>query len=200
MVKPIIIETQRFEDFRGWLSVSAEGFHVVQIKQGFSKKAGTLRGLHFQEGEHAQAKLVSCLHGLIFNVAVDLRLGGTYTSIQLSLSKAMQFYNKKCSISNKNALFPTPSLKITSGEILAKEAAEERIWAGRTLPADAPGPRTLRGMHAISHEKCIRIKRTRMQKHPKIKIAKKLENNAETWYNLGTNKPVLVRQRDAVVL
>ena len=55
--KPEIIETQRFEDFRGWLSVSAEGFHVVQINQGFSKKAGTLRGLHFQEGEHAQAKL-----------------------------------------------------------------------------------------------------------------------------------------------
>lgn len=40
--KPEIIETQRFEDFRGWLSVSAEGFHVVQINQGFSKKAGTL--------------------------------------------------------------------------------------------------------------------------------------------------------------
>ena len=78
MVKPIIIETQRFEDFRGWLSVSAEGFHVLQINQGFSKKAGTLRGLHFQEGEHAQAKLVSCLHGSIFNVAVDIRPGDTF--------------------------------------------------------------------------------------------------------------------------
>lgn len=32
------------------------------------------------------------------------------------------------------------SLKITSGEISAKEAAEERIWAGRTPPAAAPGP------------------------------------------------------------
>ena len=54
MVKPIIIETQRFEDFRGWLSVPVDkliDFHVVQINQGFSKKAGTLRGLHFQKGE-----------------------------------------------------------------------------------------------------------------------------------------------------
>ena len=66
--KPKIIETQRFEDFRGWMSVSAEGFHVVQINQGFSKKAGTLRGLHFQKGEHAQAKLVSCLHGSILTL------------------------------------------------------------------------------------------------------------------------------------
>lgn len=66
MVKPIIIETQRFEDFRGWLSVPVDksiDFRVVQINQGFSRKAETLRGLHFQEGEHAQAKLVSCLHG-----------------------------------------------------------------------------------------------------------------------------------------
>ena len=78
MVKPVIIETQQFEDFRGWLSVSAEGFHVVQINQGFSKKAGTLRGLHFQEGEHAKAKLVSCLHGSIFNVSVDIRPGDTF--------------------------------------------------------------------------------------------------------------------------
>ena len=56
MVKPIIIETQHFEDFSGWLSVPVDksiDFHVVQINQGFSKKAGTLRGLHFQEGEHA---------------------------------------------------------------------------------------------------------------------------------------------------
>ena len=45
--KPEIIETQRFEDFRGWLSVSAEGFRVVQINQGFSRKVRTLRGLHF---------------------------------------------------------------------------------------------------------------------------------------------------------
>ena len=39
-----------------------------------------------------------------------------------------------------------------------------------------------------------------MQKIQKHKIAKKLENNAKTWYNFGTNKPVLVRQRYAVVL
>lgn len=45
---------------------------------------------------------------------------------------------------------------------------------GRTnAPGGCPGPRTLRGMHAISHEKCIRIKRTRMQKRPKIQNCEK---------------------------
>lgn len=92
MVKPIIIETQRFEDFRGWLSVSAEGFHVVQINQGYSKKKFTLRGLHYQEGEHSQAKLVSCMHRSIFNVAVDLRSGETYGH---AYGEILSFENQK---------------------------------------------------------------------------------------------------------
>lgn len=98
MVKPVIIETQRFEDFRGWLSVPVDrsiNFHVVQINQGYSKKAFTLRGLHYQEGEHAQAKLISCLHGSIFNVAVDLRPGDTFGhaySAVLSFENRMQMY------------------------------------------------------------------------------------------------------------
>lgn len=81
MDKPIIIETKKYEDFRGWLSVPLDkeiDFHVVQINQGYSRKKFTLRGLHYQEGEHAQAKLVSCLQGSILNVAVDLRQGDTF--------------------------------------------------------------------------------------------------------------------------
>lgn len=93
--KPETIETQRFEDFRGWLSVPVDksiDFRVVQIDQGFSRKAGTLRGLHFQEGEHAQAKLVSCLYGSIFNVAVDLRPGDTFG---YAYGEILSFENQK---------------------------------------------------------------------------------------------------------
>ena len=95
MVKPVIIETQRFEDFRGWLSVPVDksiDFHVVQINQGYSKKAETLRGLYFQEGERAQAKLVSCLHGSIFNVAVDIRPGDTFG---YAYGEILSFENQK---------------------------------------------------------------------------------------------------------
>lgn len=45
--KPEIIETQRFEDFRGWLSVSAEGFHVVQINQLLDSQSQVLHRLAF---------------------------------------------------------------------------------------------------------------------------------------------------------
>lgn len=79
--KPIILTAPVFEDFRGYLAVPYDksiNFNIRQINQGYSKKAYTLRGLHFQEGEYAQAKLVSCLHGSIFNVAVDLRPGENF--------------------------------------------------------------------------------------------------------------------------
>ena len=66
--RPIILTVRAFEDFRGYLAVPYDqsiNFNVRQINQGYSKKAFTLRGLHFQEGEHAQAKLVSCLQGTL---------------------------------------------------------------------------------------------------------------------------------------
>lgn len=93
--RPIILTATVFEDFRGYLAVPYDqsiNFTVRQINQGYSKKAFTLRGLHFQEGEHAQAKLVSCLHGSIFNVAVDLRPGDTFG---YAYSEFLSFENQK---------------------------------------------------------------------------------------------------------
>lgn len=46
---------------------------VVQINHTFTKARGTVRGMHFQRPPHAEMKLVSCLRGAIFDVAVDLR-------------------------------------------------------------------------------------------------------------------------------
>ena len=93
--KPIILTVPVFEDFRGYLAVPYDksiNFTIRQVNQGYSRKAFTLRGLHFQEGEHAQAKLVSCLHGSIFNVAVDLRLGETFGH---AYSAVLSFKNRK---------------------------------------------------------------------------------------------------------
>lgn len=81
MDKPELLQIKNYTDFRGRLSVPLDqeiGFHVVQINQGYSKKAFTLRGLHYQDEPYSQAKMVSCLHGAIFSVAVDIRPGNTF--------------------------------------------------------------------------------------------------------------------------
>jgi len=71
----------------------------VQDNQSRSTK-GTLRGLHFQTGEHAQGKLVRVLSGEIFDVAVDLREGspclGTAHTIRLSATTPMLYIPPWC--------------------------------------------------------------------------------------------------------
>jgi dTDP-4-dehydrorhamnose 3,5-epimerase len=48
---------------------------VAQINHTLTATAGTLRGMHFQHPPHAEMKLVTCLRGEVFDVAVDLRQG-----------------------------------------------------------------------------------------------------------------------------
>jgi dTDP-4-dehydrorhamnose 3,5-epimerase len=46
---------------------------IVQINHSFTRRRGVVRGMHFQHPPHAEAKIVACLHGEVFDVAVDLR-------------------------------------------------------------------------------------------------------------------------------
>jgi dTDP-4-dehydrorhamnose 3,5-epimerase len=46
---------------------------IAQINHSFTRKKGAVRGLHFQYPPHTEAKVVSCLRGEVFDVAVDLR-------------------------------------------------------------------------------------------------------------------------------
>ena len=77
-----VVEPRVFNDDRGYFfeSYNKEKFEeltgstvdFVQDNESFSTK-GVLRGLHFQNGEHAQAKLVRVTHGEVLDVAVDIR-------------------------------------------------------------------------------------------------------------------------------
>jgi dTDP-4-dehydrorhamnose 3,5-epimerase len=50
-------------------------FQIVQINRSLTQAKGTIRGMHFQRAPRAEDKLVQCLQGAIFDVAVDLRPG-----------------------------------------------------------------------------------------------------------------------------
>lgn len=77
-----IVEPKVFGDHRGFFMESwsqrafeEAGLHYnfVQDNHSSSTVKGTLRGIHFQKGEFAQAKLVRCVKGAVLDVAVDLR-------------------------------------------------------------------------------------------------------------------------------
>lgn len=80
----LILTPQRHGDARGFFSESwnkarmeAAGlnFDFVQDNHSVSATVGTLRGLHYQSPPHAQAKLVRCGRGALWDVAVDFRAG-----------------------------------------------------------------------------------------------------------------------------
>jgi dTDP-4-dehydrorhamnose 3,5-epimerase len=78
-----IIERIRASDARGFLSrlfcaeeLAAAGWHkpIAQINHTLTRHRGAVRGMHFQHPPHAETKLVTCLRGEVWDVAVDLRL------------------------------------------------------------------------------------------------------------------------------
>lgn len=100
-----LITPRRFVDDRGWFTeiyseaaFAALGLHdhYVQDNHSLSRPKGTLRGLHFQLPPHAQAKLVRCIRGAIFDVAVDIRAGsptfGRWVGAILSADNGHQLY------------------------------------------------------------------------------------------------------------
>jgi dTDP-4-dehydrorhamnose 3,5-epimerase len=77
-----IIQRQPIGDARGYLerlfcveelTILIDSRRVMQINHTLTANAGTIRGMHFQYPPHAEMKLVSCLRGEVFDVAVDLR-------------------------------------------------------------------------------------------------------------------------------
>lgn len=85
-----------FESFnKNLFQQSGISCDFVQDNQSYSQY-GTIRGLHFQKGEHAQAKLVRVLSGKVLDVAVDIRPDsktfGHYFSILLSDDNFKQLY------------------------------------------------------------------------------------------------------------
>lgn len=77
-----LIDLEKKEDKRGFFSryfckkeFSSIGLNTkwVQINNSFSKKKGTIRGLHFQTSKFSEVKLVRCVKGEIWDVVVDLR-------------------------------------------------------------------------------------------------------------------------------
>jgi dTDP-4-dehydrorhamnose 3,5-epimerase len=100
-----IIDVERHEDERGFLARTYDErefaehglpMPIVQSSTIYSPKRHTLRGLHFQEAPHSEAKLVRCTGGAAFVVIVDLRprspSGGQWLGVHLSAGNGRLLY------------------------------------------------------------------------------------------------------------
>lgn len=101
----VILTPARHGDARGFFSESWNRARLtehgltpdfVQDNHSMSERVGTLRGLHFQAPPHAQAKLVRCGRGALFDVAVDIRRGsptfGAWVGVELSFENGRQLW------------------------------------------------------------------------------------------------------------
>ena len=99
----VIITPQRHGDDRGFfceswnkarMAAAGLDFDFVQDNHSLSAAVGTLRGLHYQSPPHAQAKLVRCGRGALWDVAVDFRAGsptfGQWVGVDLTPENGRQ--------------------------------------------------------------------------------------------------------------
>jgi dTDP-4-dehydrorhamnose 3,5-epimerase len=77
-----VVHSEPFKDERGFfnrifcqkeLEAIRPGIVISQINHSMTKKKGTIRGMHYQNPPYAEMKIVRCVKGSIFDVAVDLR-------------------------------------------------------------------------------------------------------------------------------
>lgn len=100
-----IVEPRVFGDERGWFMESWSRLRMeeaglkadfLQDNHSFSARQGTLRGLHYQLNPMCQAKLLRCVRGRVFDVAVDIRKGSPqyaqWVGVELSAENKKQLF------------------------------------------------------------------------------------------------------------
>lgn len=148
-----VIELDLLGDERGWFArtFDAEEFRarglnasVVQSNASFNKHSGTLRGMHYQAEPHGESKLVRCVRGAIFDVAVDLRPGSPahvrWHGIELSAENRLAFYIPAGLAHGFQTLTDDCEVLYEMGNPYVPEAARGVRWDDRAFAIDWPQP------------------------------------------------------------
>jgi dTDP-4-dehydrorhamnose 3,5-epimerase len=136
-----LIKCERHRDNRGFFAetysfqrYAALGIFddFVQENHSISVEVDTLRGLHFQAPPHAQAKLVRCGRGAIFDVAVDIRLGsptyGKWEGYELTAENGHQLYIPVGFAHGFVTLEPDSEIVYKCSDYYASETEGAIIW------------------------------------------------------------------------
>lgn len=144
-----IIEPRVFQDDRGHFFESfnqqtlnkliGKPINFVQDNESFSSK-GVIRGLHFQEGEFAQAKLVRVVQGAVLDVAVDIRKEsptfGQYVAIELTDKNKKQLFIPRGFAHGFSVLSETAVFSYKCDNYYHRESEAGIIYNDTTLDID----------------------------------------------------------------
>ena len=124
----------------------AQGLHprLVQCSVSFNTRKGTLRGMHYQAPPHAEAKLVRCTRGAIYDVVIDLRPDSTtykkWTAVDLTSDKRNMMYVPLGCAHGFLTLTDESEVFYQMSEFYCAEAARGVRWNDPTFRVTWPGP------------------------------------------------------------
>lgn len=148
----LIIEPRVFNDARGYFfeSYNQQEFNekvgpVNFIQDNESRSQyGVLRGLHFQKGEHSQAKLVRVVRGKVYDVAVDLRKSsptfGKYVGVELTEDNHRQFFIPRGFAHGFAVMSETAVFQYKCDNFYAPQSEGAIMWNDPDLAIDWPVP------------------------------------------------------------
>ncbi|WP_312390661.1 dTDP-4-dehydrorhamnose 3,5-epimerase [Chryseobacterium sp.] len=144
IIEPTVFEDDRgyfFEKFNEKKFEELTGMNGHFVQDNISKSSyGVLRGIHLQKGEHAQAKLVSCLEGKVYDVAVDLREDsptfGKWFGIELTPENKLQLYVPRGFGHGFSVLSETAIFAYKCDNFYNKDSEGSVIWNDSELNID----------------------------------------------------------------
>jgi dTDP-4-dehydrorhamnose 3,5-epimerase len=156
----IVIEPERLSDERGWFARSFDreefGAHgmnldVIQANVSFNARAGTLRGMHYQDDPHGETKVVRCVRGAIFDVALDVRAGSPtrhrWHGVELTEDNGLALYIPAGFAHGFQTLADASEVHYLMGSPYVSDAARGVRWDdpafGIEWPAEPAGGRVI---------------------------------------------------------
>ena len=149
----VIVEPELIGDERGWFArtFDADDFAAhgltsvwVQANASFSEARGTLRGMHFQAEPHGEAKLVRCVRGTIWDVAVDLRPDSPaychWTAIELSAGNRRALHLPPGVAHGFQTLTDSCEVHYLMGTVYVPQAARGLRWDDPAFGIEWPAP------------------------------------------------------------
>jgi dTDP-4-dehydrorhamnose 3,5-epimerase len=146
-----VIELEELGDERGWFArtFDAEEFEsrglnpvVVQCNASFNARRGTLRGMHYQAEPHGESKLVRCVRGAIFDVAVDVRSDSPthrrWHGVELSAENRRAFYMPAGVAHGFQSLEADSEVHYLMGNAYVPETARGVRWDDPAFAIDWP--------------------------------------------------------------